>query len=180
MLFKMRSAYFVAAACSILTVTAVASAKYKLQNQQIQVKAYGPGGMEINGKSSNLVLDESDKTLSFKGFLNAVNTGISKRNEHLQERFDAKEDKYNSVVVTIPKDAIDEKVKTDATVKGTLKFHDQSKPVLVTYSVNEKKHVNASFSFKVTDHGIDAKKLCYMGVCAKETVKVIVDFDLSS
>ncbi|HYQ43012.1 MAG TPA: YceI family protein [Polyangiaceae bacterium] len=177
MFFKMRSAYFVAAACSILTVTAVASAKYKLQNQQIQVKASGPGGMEINGKSSNLVLDESDTTLSFKGFLNAVNTGNSMRNGHLQERFDAKEDKFNAVVLTIPKDAIDEKVKSNAKVKGTLKFHNQTKPVDVTYSVNEKKHVNASFSFNVTDHGIDPKKLCYLGVCAKETVKIIVDFD---
>ncbi len=69
MFFKMRTAYFVAAISSVLTVAAVASAKYAVDAPKIQVHAKGPAGMSIEGVSNTLKVDEDDKTVTFKTFL---------------------------------------------------------------------------------------------------------------
>jgi len=176
MFFKMRSACFVAALSMVLSVAAVASAKYKAQNAKVLVHAKGPAGMKIEGKSSNLVIDESDTTVTFKTFLNSIDTENGQRNKHMQERFEC--DKHPNITLTVDKDKIDTKEKSDTHVKGSLKFHGVSKEVNVTYSVKGK-HVHAAFGpFNVSDHGIDEKKLCAFGVCADKMVKVEVDFDL--
>jgi polyisoprenoid-binding protein YceI len=167
--------FFVATLSAVLSVAAVASAKYKAQNSKILVHAKGPAGMKIEGKSSNLVIDETDKTVTFKTFLNSIDTDNGQRNKHMQERFEA--DKHPDMTLTIDKDQIDEKDKKDAKVKGTLKFHGVSKPVNVTYSISGK-HVHANFGLSVTNHNIDKDKLCAFGVCAQSDVTVDVDFDL--
>ena len=175
MFLKMRSAYFVATLSAVLSVAAVASAKYKAQNAKVLVHAKGPAGMKIEGKSSNLVIDETDKTVTFKTFLNSIDTDNGQRNKHMQERFEC--DKHPDITLTVDKDKIDEKEKKNASVKGTLKFHGVSKQVDVTYTINGK-HVRAAFGLDVKDHKIDEKKLCAFGVCAQSEVKVEVDFDL--
>jgi polyisoprenoid-binding protein YceI len=173
MFFKMRSAYFVAALSTVLSVAAVASAKYKAQDAKIQVHAKGPAGMKIEGKSSKLVIDEDDKTVTFKTFLNTIDTDNGQRNKHMQERFEA--DKHPDIKLTIDKDKID--AGKGGTAPGTLNFHGVSKKVEVKYSVKGK-HVHASFDFDVTNHGVDKEKLCAFSVCAKTDVGVEVDFDL--
>jgi len=175
MFFKMRSAYFVAALSTVLSVAAVASAKYKAQNSKVLVHAKGPAGMKIEGKSSNLVIDEGEKSVTFKTFLNSIDTENGQRNKHMQERFEA--EKHPDMTLTVDKDKIDEKEKEKAKVGGTLKFHGVSKPVDVLYSVKGK-HVHATFNINVGDYGIDEKKLCAFGVCADKNVGIEVDFDL--
>jgi polyisoprenoid-binding protein YceI len=173
MFFKMRSAYFVAALSAVLSVAAVASAKYKAQNSKVLVHAKGPAGMKIEGKSSNLVIDEGEKSVTFKTFLNSIDTDNGQRNKHMQERFEA--EKFPDIKLTVDKDKIDEK--KGGKVSGSLKFHGVSKPVEVSYAVNGK-HVHASFGLNVGDYGIDKDKLCAFGVCAQSDVSIEVDFDL--
>jgi hypothetical protein len=60
MLSKIRSVYFTAAISAVLTVAAVASAKYKAENPKIVFHAKGPGGLAIEGKSSVLKISEDD------------------------------------------------------------------------------------------------------------------------
>jgi len=173
MFFKMRSAYFVAALSAVLSVAAVASAKYKAQDPKILVHAKGPAGMKIEGKSSKLVIDEDDKTVTFKTFLNTIDTGNGQRNTHMQERFEA--DKHPDIRLTVDKDKIDEK--KGGTVPGTLRFHGMSKKVDVKYDLKGK-HVHAGFNFDVTSHGIGKDQLCAYHVCAESAVAIEVDFDL--
>jgi polyisoprenoid-binding protein YceI len=173
MLSKIRSVYFTAAISAVLTVAAVASANYKAENPKIIVHAKGAGGLAIEGKSSKLMISEDDKTVTFKTFLNTIDTGIGKRNEHMQERFQA--DKFPDITLSVPKDKID--TKGGGSVPGTLKFHGVEKPVTVKYTVKDK-HVEASFSFNIKDHGITDKDVCAFGVCARPDVSVDVDFGL--
>ena len=175
MLFKIRSVYFTAAISAVLTVAAVASANYKASGPEINFHAKGPGGLAINGKSTKLLIDEDDKTITFKSFLNTMDTGIGKRNDHMQERFNAA--KYPEITLTVPKDKVS--TKGSGTVSGTLTFHGKPKPVTVTYSVKDGK-VEASFNINVADYGIDPEKdLCRFQVCAKPDVSIDVHFSLS-
>jgi polyisoprenoid-binding protein YceI len=173
MFFKIRSIYATAALSAVLTVAAVASAKYKAGSPQIVFHAKGAGGLAIDGKSSKLMISEDDKTVTFKTFLNTMDTGIGKRNEHMQERFEA--DKFPDITLSVPKDKIDDK--GGGSVPGTLTLHGVSKPVTVNYKVSDK-HVKADFAFNVKNHGIDDKKLCAFSVCARPDVTVEVNFDI--
>jgi len=173
MFFKMRSAYFVAAISSVLTVAAVASAKYKPRTPKVFVHAKAPG-MKIEGVSSNLVIDETDKTVTFKTFLNSINTGNSMRNTHMQERMDAKN--HNDITLTVDKDKLD--TKKGGTVQGILNFHGVKKTYPVNYTVNDK-HVTGSFGFNVNGHGIGDDQLCAFHVCADSNVTIDVDFYLA-
>lgn len=191
MFFKMRSAYSVAATSAILTVAAVASAAYKAENPSVVVHAKGPLGLNIDGKSSKLVVEETDKSVSFKTFLNTIDTGNGMRNTHMQKRLghghnaEGKEIELFAVTLSVPKDKVDSK--KGGSVTGTLTFHGVSKPVKVEYSIDGSKHVSAKFDFNVFDFfpvtpkftAEDKEKLlCNTGVCAKPEVKVEVSFDL--
>jgi polyisoprenoid-binding protein YceI len=173
MLFKIRSMYVTAAISAVLTVAAVASAKYKAENSKIVFHAKGPGGLAIEGKSSTLKIAEDDKAYIFTTFMNTLDTGIGKRNEHMQKRFKATE--YPEIVLTVAKDKVDPKKSGSA--PGSLKFHGAQKPVTFKYTVDGK-HVSANFEFNVKDFGITDDDVCEMHVCAKPDVKVDVDFDL--
>ncbi len=177
MFFKMRSAYSVAAISAVLTVAAVASAKYSADGAKIEVHAKGPAGMSIEGESHTLKIDEDDKSVTFKTFLNTIDTKNSKRNEHLQDRFEAK--KFSAITLTVQKDKVD--LKKGGSVPGTLNFHGVSKPVTVKYDVSGK-HIKASFGFDVMNHGIKEEDLCFepktKSICAKNHVDIDVEFDV--
>ena len=125
MFFKMRSAYFVAAISTVLTVAAVASAKYKAHDPKIQVHAKGPAGMSIDGVSTTLKIEQDDKFYKFKTYLNTIDTKNSKRNDHMQERLEAK--KYGSIVLSVPASQVD--AKKSGSFKGQLMFHGKEKDV---------------------------------------------------
>jgi polyisoprenoid-binding protein YceI len=177
MFFKMRSAYFAAAFASVLTVAAVASAKYKAQNPKIQVHAKGPAGMSIEGVSNTLKIDEDEKVVKFKTYLNTIDTKNSKRNDHMQNRFEGK--KYGEIVLSVARTLVDPKAGN--TVDGKLTFHGVEKDVKVKYEVSGN-HIHASFGFDVTKHGVKEEDLCFepktKSICAKTRVDVEVDFDL--
>jgi len=179
MFFKMRSAYFAAALASVLTVAAVASAKYKAQNPKIQVHAKGPAGMKIEGVSNTLKIDEDEKVVKFKTYLNTIDTKNGKRNDHMQNRFEAK--KHGEIVLSVPRTLADPKAGN--TVDGKLRFHGVEKDVKVKYDVSGS-HIHAAFSFDVTHHGINKKDLCFEptteSICAQVLVSVEVDFDLAN
>ena len=172
-MFKIRSLYFTAAMSAVLTVAAVAAAKYKVEKPSIVFHAHGPGGLKIDGKSSTLKVSEDDKSITFTTFMNTMDTGIGKRNDHMQKRFKGAD--YPDITLTVPKDKADPH--KSGSFGGTLKFHGQTKPVTVTYKVDGK-HINASFGFNVKDHGITDDDVCELGVCAKPDVAVEVNFDV--
>ena len=191
MFFKMRSAYSVAAISAVLTVAAAASAAYKAENSSVVIHAKGPLGLNIEGKSSKLVVEESDKSVTFKTFLNTIDTGNGMRNTHMQKRlghgFNSKGDEVEmfGISLAVPKEKVDSK--KGGSVTGDLTFHGVTKKVKVDYSVDGGKHVSAKFEFNIFDHfpvtpkftaDDKDKLLCNTGVCAKPEVKVEVSFDL--
>ena len=86
MFFKMRSACYAAAISTVLTVAAVASAKYAASAPKILVHAKGPAGMSIDGESKTLKIDENDNTVTFRTYLNTIDTKNGGLNTHMQQR----------------------------------------------------------------------------------------------
>lgn len=175
MFFKMRSAYFVAAISTVLTVAAVASAKYSVTAPEILVHAKAPL-FAIEGVSNTLKFGEDEKNLTFKTFLNTIDTKNGKRNDHMQERFQAA--KYNDIVLTVPKDQVN--LTKGGTVDGKLKFHGVTGDVKVNYRV-EGKRVKSEFTFDVSDFGIKKKDICFdpaEKICADNKVTINVNFDV--
>ncbi|HEY0463956.1 MAG TPA: YceI family protein, partial [Polyangiaceae bacterium] len=114
--------------------------------------------------------------VNFTPFLHTIGTKNSKRNEHLQDRFEAK--KFGSITLAVPKDKVS--LTKGGSVPGTLTFHGVSKAVTVKYEVSGG-HVKASFGFEVMNHGIKEEDLCFepktKSICAKNHVEVEVEFD---
>jgi|SRR6188768_298047 len=187
MFFKMRSVYFAAVVSSALTLAAVASAKYGAGSPKIQVHAKGPAGMSIDGTSSTLKVDEDEKNVTFKTYLNTIDTKNGGRNTHMQQRLgkvskNGKLEDHFEIRLIVPKDKVDVS-KGSGSVPGTLDFHDMSKPVTVNYEIKDK-HVKAKFGFDVLKHGVKEEDLCFepktKSICAKAHVEVEVEFDLKT
>jgi hypothetical protein len=174
MFFKMRSAYFVAAMSTVLTVAAVASAKYGAHKSHIAFTATGPLGMGIEGTVEKLAVEEDDKTITFKTSIADVKTGIPQRDSHLKTII-----KEHPVKLVLSKDQLDSKPKKGGTVTGSLTLNNKKKDVPVKYDIDGAKHVTATFDFDLTKHGVDKDALCKLGVCAKPNGTVKVTFDLT-
>jgi hypothetical protein len=201
MFFKMRSACYAAAISTVLTVAAVASAKYAASAPKILVHAKGPAGMSIDGESKTLKIDENDNTVTFRTYLNTIDTKNGGRNTHMQQRLGKivkkdtdgkpKKDKdgkvemqdHFEISLSVPKDKLD-LTKGSGTVPGTLSFHAVSKAVTVKYELSKDKHVKASFGFDVIQHGVKEEDLCFepktKSICAKARVEIEVEFDLKT
>jgi polyisoprenoid-binding protein YceI len=172
-MFKNRVAYF-AIVLSGLTSVTMAFAKYKIDKPSISFHAHGPGGLKIDGKSSSLKIDEDEKTVTFKTFMNTLDTGIGMRNDHMQKRFKAGD--YPEITLTVPKDKANPKA--GGSTPASLTLHGQTRPVTVRYKVDGN-HIDATFDVNLNNHGITDEDLCELGVCAKPDVAVEVRFDLS-
>jgi YceI-like protein len=193
MFFKMRSACYAVAISTVLTVAAVASAKYSAGSPKVQVHAKGPAGMSIDGESKTLKIDEDEKTVTFRTYLNTIDTKNGGRNAHMQQRLGkvSKKDKdgkvelrdHFEISLSVAKDKLD-LTRGGGTVPGTLSFHAVSKSVMVKYELTKDKHVKASFGFDVTQHGVKEEDLCFepktKSICAKAHVDVDVEFDLKT
>jgi len=177
-MLKIRSFFFTAAASAVFTVAAVAAAKYKIAGPSIAFNASGPGGLAINGKSSSLKISEDDKNITFTTFMNTLDTGIGMRNDHMQEKFEAK--KFATVVLVVPQSSVDAKDKGDTKFSGKLTLHGVTNSVDGIYKVKGG-HVTAILpDVDVSKYGIKPKEdLCRFGACASPNVKVTVQFDIS-
>ena len=186
MFFKMRSAYFVATLASVLTVAAVASAKYSVTAPKILMKAKGPVGVKIDGESNDLTFIEGETNFIFKTKLSKMDTKNPGRNEHMKTRFEAST--FDEITLSVPKDKVDisntpkDKEGNDVPrwVKGTLKFHGiEREKLVIGYTVKDKR-VNAFFTFDVLKHNIPEKNLCFeprtKSICAQKDVELKVEF----
>lgn len=199
MLFKMRSAYFVAALSAALTVAAVASAKYAVSGKpSIVATAKAPFGT-FTANSSSLRIEEDDKNIIFISHLNSFATGNEGRDKHMKERIGKVQkigpngkpevnDKNEPVMedhfeirLTVAKDKVDPK--KSGTVPGVLKFHRVSKPVTVNYTVEGDK-ITAKFDLNVVEHGVPDTNLCFIpkpkSICADPKVAVAVTFNFKN
>lgn len=168
------------ATATAIAVPALAVAKHSMKADKDHVptasfaaKLNAGGG--IDGKTADITVSDDDDKIVIKVDMGRVNTGMTLRNEHFQTKF-LKGKK--SAVLTVKKSDI--KGKKSGTVAGKLKLNDKEKDVKVSF---EKKKeggilkVTGSTDIKYTDYGWE--KMCYLGVCVEEAVKVSAELYVS-
>lgn len=178
MSFKIRSVYTAAILSAVMTVAAVASAKYSASDVKLTVFAHGPIGFDIKGESKKLDVTEDDKNVNFRAYFNAIDTKNSTRNEHMQKRVGKNQ---TDVILSIAKSDI-EKKKASGTVKGVLQLNKVKKDVSIAYTYDAAtKKAHGSFAIDIVkDFGVDGEELCNKGICAKPNVEITADLTLNN
>ena len=168
-------------AATAIAVPAVAIAKHTMKGDGdkhvpmafFTAKLNAGGG--IDGKTADISLSDDDNNIVVKVDLGRINTGMKLRNEHFQTKF--LKGKKNAVL-TVKK--ADVKGKKSGEVTAKLKLNDKEKDVTVKFSKEEdgdRLKVTGSTNTKYTDFGWE--KMCYLGVCVEEGVKVSADMWVS-
>lgn len=138
------------------------------------VRATGPGGMNIEGKTSEVTVSEQDNKVHFVVPLGRVDTGIELRNKHMRNYLEA--DRYPTAELVVDRSAL--KFPADgqdvsASAPGTMLLHGQSKPVTVNYRARRtgaSYDVSGTTRVNINDYGI--KTPSYLGVSVKPDVEI--------
>src|SRR5947207_8206245 len=118
---------------AVLTEGAIALSSTKWNNAADGL-ARGPAGLRIEGKGSEVSLEEDDSALTFKVPLAPIETGISLRDVHLRQMLEA--DKYPAATLRISRSQLTfprEREPVERTAEGGLTLHGQSRTVKVHY-----------------------------------------------
>jgi polyisoprenoid-binding protein YceI len=148
------------------------------ESSTVTVLARGPAGMRIEGRGSEVAVEEDGPALVFKVPLAPLETGIGLRDVHLRETLDA--GKYPTAVLRVPRSSLTfprEHEPAEGTADGDLTLHGESRPVKVHYqaerAVDGMIKVRGSLQLDMRD--FDIKAPSYLGVTVAPKVEVKVE-----
>lgn len=162
--------------CAATFVAADANADYKKTGTSTaRFLANGPGGMKIEGKTSELSVIDG-KVVRVTVPLANLDTGMALRNKHMREKY-LEDDKYPNAELAVPKDLL--KIPSNGMQKatGTFTLHGVTKSKEFSYKVEKSGDaykVEGWFAVNLEDHGIAEPG--YLGVKVKKYVDCDVVF----
>jgi len=169
---------------SILVLAALPTAAHALRARspaQVSFVALGPAGLRIEGKSSELQISDRPDALVVTVPLAPLQTGISLRDHHMQEKY-LESQKYPNAQLAVSRSAIKFPAQgqtTEGTVPATLALHGKSKTVPVHYRATRNGNaydVKGDLKVDFRDFGIEIPN--YLGATVKPPVDVNVAFVL--
>ena len=147
----------------------------------VAFSARGTAGLNIEGVTHELALEEHDGNVVFRVPLSGFDTGIALRNRHMRGYLDvmhfpvAELDVSKSLVALASPGAPKE---SDAT--GTLTLHGVSKPCSIHYRVEQVQsgeyRVHGATRIDIRDFGIAVPT--YLGISVDPAVAIQVDFSV--
>ncbi|MGZ6124784.1 MAG: YceI family protein [Myxococcales bacterium] len=162
---------------ALLTEGAIALS-YAPESSSVIVLARGPAGLRIEGRGSEVSLEEDGSALTFKVPLAPLETGIGLRDLHLRQMLEA--EKYPAATLRISRSSLifpRENEPAEGTADGDLTLHGQSRPVKVQYraelGADGITKVRGSLQLDVRD--FDIKTPSYLGVTVAPKVEVKVE-----
>jgi polyisoprenoid-binding protein YceI len=159
-----------AAALALITFSLVAAAKLtKTGGAQAGFKAVGPGGLNIDGKTSDLEVADDGTTVTVTVKLTGIDTGMELRNKHTKEDLEA--DKFPTATLKVARSAL--KIGGSGDAKGQLTIHGTTKDVSFHYE-HSGENVKGSTRINVKDFGV--KPRSYLGISIKDDVDVYANF----
>lgn len=173
-----RLAIALAAVVSSVAVSA-AAALGQASNASVSMLATGPGGLKIEGKTSELLVKEEAGKVHFVVPLAHLDTGIELRNRHMRDKY-LEVGKYPNAELVLDRAALkfpEDGRESSGSANGTMTIHGQTKPVTVSYKAKRSGNsydVSGSARVNIKDYGVDVPS--YLGV----TVKPDVDVSLSA
>lgn len=151
----------------------------------VEVVAIGkPSFIKIRGKGAaptgTFTVEGKKATGVIEFELASLDTGIELRNEHMLNKYlEVKQHpkaKLQIEDLTLPKDWTPEQAKLDGVpFKGKLTLHGETQPVEGTFTVGDKRDVNAEFKLKLSDYKITIPE--YLGVKVADEVNVTVSIN---
>ena len=149
------------------------------EKSSVTVVARGPAGLRIEGKGSEVSVEEDGLMVTFKVPLAPLDTGIGLRDLEMREMLEA--EKYPAAILRVPRAALTfprENEPAEETVDGELTLHGQSRPVKVHYRAElargDVAKVRGSLLLDMRDFDIQAPSYLGMTVAPKIEVKVEV------
>lgn len=137
--------------------------------------AKGPGGLKIEGKTSDFSVSEQAGKIRFVVPLARLDTGIELRNKHMREKY-LEVAKYPNAELVVERSAL--RIPADGqaaegSVPGTMTIHGQSKPVSVAYKARRRGptfDISGNVHLNIKDYGIAVPS--YLGVTVKPDVEI--------
>lgn len=141
-------------------------------------RASGPGGINIDGKSTDVRVADDGSTVTITVGLGALDTGIGLRDKHTKEALEA--DQFATAELKVARSELKfpaAGAESSGDAKGKLKIHGQTKDVTVHYTAGAAGgtlNVKGAAKINMTDFGI--KPPSYLGVGVKPDVEINVSF----
>ena len=164
---------------SLLLLSSIAKQTVAMERAgDVTVLARGPGGLRIEGKSTEVSLVEDASALLFKVPLAPIDTGIGLRNRHLRESLEVEKFpdatlRVRRADVEFPKDGSP----VESQVTGELVLHGHSRAVPVHYRAERTAggltRIAGSLQLDMRDFEIVPPS--YLGVSVSPGVEVAVD-----
>ena len=158
-----------------LTFSLVAAAKLqKSGGAEGGFHAKGPGGLNIDAKTSEVDVADDGTTVTITIKLSNIDTGMGVRNDHTKE--DLEVTTFPTASLKVPRASL----KFDggeADAKGTFSIHGQTKDATFHYSATKNGDaldVKGSTTITVGDYGV--KPRSYLGISIKPEVQIYANF----
>lgn len=166
-----------------LTTAVVAGATLtKTGSSRVEFRAKGPVGMTIIGRTRDLEVSDSRKTLVVKVPLRNLKTGIGLRDRHMKEKY-LEVDRYPDARLSVAHSALQFPGKgatLEASAIGRFTLHGVSRNVHFRYKAKGKSNgyrIEGLLHVNMHDYGIRVPS--YLGVTVKPDVAVKVQFQLA-
>lgn len=141
-------------------------------------RASGPGGINIDGKTSDLKVAEDGGTVTIVVGLGSLDTGMGLRDKHTKEALEV--DKFPTAELKVARSELKFPAagsESSGDAKGKLKIHGETKDVTFHYTAKldgDTLAVKGSSKVDMTDFGI--KTPSYLGVGVKPGIEITVSF----
>lgn len=144
------------------------------------VKATGPAGFKIVGKTSAVDVADDGTHLTVTVKLKEIDTDNSLRNGHLQEDLEA--EKFPLITLKVPLASLqvpEDGKSVDAESKGVFGIHGQTKEIAFKYKASCKGgtcDIEGAADVNLKDYGVKIRS--YLGITVKSAVSVTAKFQV--
>lgn len=166
------------ALAALLSTTIAGARLVGIGDYRAGFAATGPGGLKINGSTSEVTVSERGGKLSIKVQLGGLKTGISLRDKHLKSHLDTAH--YPAALLVVSRSNVhvpDDGKSASGDASAALTLHGVTKNLRVHYSAKRTGsdvHVDGNAKVNMKDFGIEPP--CYLGVCVKPDVTISTHF----
>ncbi len=148
------------------------------KGSDVTVLARGPAGLHIQGKSTEVSLEDEPSALLFKVPLAPIDTGIDLRNRHLRESLEV--DKFPDATLRVMRADLKfpkEGSPVESQVTGELMLHGRSRPVPVRYRAERRPGgpTRIAGSLQLDMRAFQIVPPSYLGVAVSPDVEVDVN-----
>jgi polyisoprenoid-binding protein YceI len=164
-----------AALLALASFSLVAAAKLsKAGGASAGFKAVGPGGLGIDGKTSDVDVADDGSTVTITVKLGSLDVGGDLRSSHTKE--DLEVSKYPTATLKVPRSALN-MGGGSGDAKGQMTIHGTTKDVTFHYDAGKSGDtldVKGKAKVNVKDFGV--KPRSYLGISIKDDVDIFANF----